>query len=77
MASRIKNLGTRSFVPLGTCFAYTIVHLTFPAHQIVIPALVYANVYLAVYLLPLAINPKPSLGIQTVFLYIYIGHVMV
>ena len=69
-ASRIKNLDTRYFVHLVTCFAYTIVHLTFPAPQIVIRARVYANVYLAMHLLQLAINPEPSLAIQTVF-YIY------
>ena len=60
-------------------FAYTIVHLTFRAPQIVVCACVYANVYLVVHLLQrqkyfsvegklkVYSNPEPSLGIQTIF----------
>ena len=57
-------------------FAYTIVHLTFRAREIVVRAQVYANVYLTcayykdkvnVRSISLTINPEPSLGIQTLF----------
>ena len=63
-------------------FAYTIVHLTFRAPQIVIRTCMYTTMYLAVHLLqrqkyfraevnlrsiPLTMNLEPSLGIQTVY----------
>ena len=52
-----KNLGLQELEILvqvrapNNMFTYTIVHLTFPAPQRVVRALVYANDYLAVHLL--------------------------
>ena len=66
------------FRAFNNMFAYTIMHLTFGAPQIVARIQMYANVYLATHMqiervdfrvdlrsIPLTINPGTSLGIQT------------